>query len=50
MFDEVQYGSATKRRNKENKDNSYLSAVQKFTIQEEQDSDEIEGARQDPLQ
>ena len=36
---EAQYGSATKRRNKQNKDNSYLSAIQKFTIEEEHDGD-----------
>jgi len=35
--------------NKENKEHSYLSAVQKFKIEEEEHSEE-QDARQDPLQ
>ena len=35
--------------NKENKEHSYLSAVQKFTIEEEECSEDLE-IKQDPLQ
>lgn len=48
--DEQRGGSSTKRRmNKENKEHSYLSAVQKFTIEEEEHSEDLE-VKQDPLQ
>lgn len=43
-------GSSTKRKtSRENKEHSYLSAVQKFTIEEEEHSEDHE-AKQDPLQ
>jgi hypothetical protein len=46
--EEERGGSTRRKGDKENKEHSYLSAVQKITIEEEAASEEAE--RQDPLQ